>query len=177
MACDGLLQDLLLPRILREMPNREAARNEVARVLHQVATAMERTAELLRTQLITLVLFVLPPGMLYWGSAFQLFVNMLSDICLARNIDLCAPNLRIGQNDLRPAALSVHAYLAAMSRLLQTLDVTIHMPQKWNLSSSINCIFRETRANRILVKQFTVLIMDCDALCNQKLRIVIIERT
>ena len=63
MACEGLLQDL--PRILRVMPNREAARNEVARVLHQVATAMERTAELLCTQLSTPVLFVSPPGMLY----------------------------------------------------------------------------------------------------------------
>ena len=57
------------------MPNREAARNEVAQVIYQVATALERTAELLRTQLITPVPFVLPPGMLYWGSAFQLLLR------------------------------------------------------------------------------------------------------
>ena len=107
------------------MNDREAARNEVARVLHQVATATERTAELLCTQLNTPVLFVSPPSMLYWRSAFQQFVYMLSEVCLARNIDffVCAPNLRVGQDDLSPAALSVlHAFLAAISRLLQTLE-------------------------------------------------------
>ena len=31
--------------------------------------------------------------------------------------------------------------------------------------------------NMVAVKQCTVFIMDCDAQCNQKLRIVIIERT
>ena len=59
----------------------------------------------------------------------------------------------------------------------QTDFITIHMPQKWNISSSVNCIFRKTRANRILVKQCTVFIMDCDVQCNEKLRVVIIERT
>ena len=39
MACEGLLQDL--PRKLREISNHDATRNEVAQVLHQVATAME----------------------------------------------------------------------------------------------------------------------------------------
>ena len=53
---------------------------------------------------------------------------------------------------------------------------TMDMPQKWNLSSSVKCIFRETRANRILVKQCIVFIADCDAECNQKMRIVNIER-
>ena len=43
MACEGLLQDL--PRMLREMSNHDAARNEVAQVLHQVTTAMVRTAD------------------------------------------------------------------------------------------------------------------------------------
>ena len=37
-------------------------------VLHRVATAMERTAELLRTRLEVPALFVSPPGMLYWGG-------------------------------------------------------------------------------------------------------------
>ena len=37
-----------------------------------------------------------------------------------------------------------------------TNDITIHMPQKWSLSSSVKCIFRKTRANRILVKQCIV---------------------
>ena len=50
------------------------------------------------------------------------------------------------------------------------------MLQKWNLLPSVKCIFRKTRANRILVKQCIVFIADCDAQCNQKMRIVIIER-
>ena len=45
---------------------------------------------------------------------------------------------------------------------------TIHMPQKWK-SSSVKCIFRKTRANRVLVEEFFVFIVDCDAQCNQKL--------
>ena len=72
MACEGVLQNLL--RMLGEMSNREAARNEVARDLHQVATAIERTAEMLRTNLETPALFMSPPGMLCWGGVFQQFV-------------------------------------------------------------------------------------------------------
>ena len=115
MACEGLLENL--PHLLREMSANEAARNEVIEVLHRVATAMERTAELLRTHLKVQALFVSPPGMLYWGGMFQQFVYMLTEICSARNIEfyLCAPNLR-------PAAVSVHAYLAAISRLLQPVE-------------------------------------------------------
>ena len=60
--------------------------------------------------------------------------------------------------------------------IIGNLDITIHMPQKWNLSS-VKCILRKTRANRILVKQCIVFIADCDAQCNQKLWIAIIERT
>ena len=77
LACDGLLLDLR--QILRDMKNREAARRGVARVFHQVAPAMEKkTLELLRTQLNTPALFVSPAGMLYWGSALQQFVYMLT---------------------------------------------------------------------------------------------------
>ena len=46
-------------------------------------------------------------------------------------------------------------------------SIMIHMPQKWDLSSSVNCFFRKTRANRILVKQCIVFIGDCDAQGNQ----------
>ena len=53
-----------------------------------------------------------------------------------------------------------------LSKLKNTIKLlqnnTIHMPQKWNLSS-VNCIFRKTRVNRILVKQCVV---DCAAQCN-----------
>ena len=34
------------------------------------------------------------------------------------------------------------------------------MPQKWNLSSSVKCIFRKTEANRILAKQCSVFIVN-----------------
>ena len=122
MACEGLLESL--PRILREISTNEAARNEVVEVLHRVATAMERAAELLRTQLKVPALFVSPPGMLYCGGMFQQFVYMLAAVCSARSIEFyfCAPNLRVGKADLRPAAVSVHAYLAAISRLLQPVE-------------------------------------------------------
>ena len=97
MACEGLLENL--PHLLREMSANETARNEVIEVLHRVATAMERTAELLRAHLKVPALFVSPPGMLYWGGMFQQFVYMLTEICSARNIEfnLCAPNLRVGK--------------------------------------------------------------------------------
>ena len=55
-------------------------------------------------------------------------------------------------------------------------DITIHMTQKWKLSSSVKCIFRKTRANRILVKQCSVFIVNFDAQCNQKMQIEVIER-
>ena len=58
--------------------------------------------------------------------------------------------------------------------------ITIHMPQKWNLSLSVKGIFRKTRTNRILVKhvclQCNVFIVNFDAQCNQKLLILVIER-
>ena len=108
--------------------------NEVAQFFHQVATAMERTHQLLRAQLNTPALFVSPTGMLYWGSAFQQFKYMLTEVCAARRIEfyMCAPNLRVGQDDLRPSALSVHAYLAAISRLLQTLERSGNAQLTWD---------------------------------------------
>ena len=81
MACEGLLEDL--PRILRGMSTHEAASNEVAGVLHQIATAMERTGKLLCARLRVPALFVSPPGKLYWGGMFQRFVYRLIEICSA----------------------------------------------------------------------------------------------
>ena len=49
------------------------------------------------------------------------------------------------------------------------------MPQKGILSSRL-IFFSVKRVNRILVKQCSALIADCNAQCNQKLRIVAIER-
>ena len=101
MACEGLLKHL--PRMLREMLTNEATRKEVIEVLHQVATAMERRAELLRADLKVPALFVSPPGMLYWGGMFQQFVYIMTGVCSARSKDfyLCAPNLRVGKADYR----------------------------------------------------------------------------
>ena len=55
---------------------------------------------------------------------FQQFVYMLTEVCSARSIEfyLCALNLRVGKADLHPAAVSVHAYLAVRSRLLQPVE-------------------------------------------------------
>ena len=82
LACEGLLQDL--PQVFRDMNNRESVRNEVARILHQVSTAMEKTVELLSTLLNLPAPFVSSPGMLYWGSALQQFVYMITEVCAAR---------------------------------------------------------------------------------------------
>ena len=102
MACEGLLQDL--PRSLREMPTRETARNEVPRMLHQVATAMEKTMEMLRTQLSTLALFVSPLGMLFCWNLYTCSLRPVpQDVSTSTSVP---PNLRAGQDDLRPVALS-----------------------------------------------------------------------
>ena len=59
---------------------------------------------------------------------------MLTKICSARNIEfyLCAPNLRVGKDDLRPAAVSVHAYLAVISRLLQPVERSGNAQLTWD---------------------------------------------
>ena len=51
---------------------------------------------------------------------------------------------------------AIEAKMAEMSNVLaealtQMQPITIHMPRKWNLSSSEKCNFRKTRANRILI--------------------------
>ena len=99
-----------------------------------MATAMEGIEELLRTQFNTSAIFVSPPGMLYWVRALQQFVYMLTEICSVRRLDffLCATNLRVGQDDLRPAALSAHAYLAATFRLLQSTEQSANALLTWD---------------------------------------------
>ena len=46
------------------------------------------------------------------------------EVCKARRIEfaICAPNVRVGAGDLHPAALSYHAYIAAISRAVQSVD-------------------------------------------------------
>ena len=45
---------------------------------------------------------------------------------------MCATNLRVGHNDLRPAALSAHAYFAAISRLLQLPERSGNAELTWD---------------------------------------------
>ena len=45
---------------------------------------------------------------------------------------MCAPNLRVGQDDLRPAALSVHVLLAAIFRLLHALEKNGNAQLTWD---------------------------------------------
>ena len=65
---------------------------------------------------------------------FQQFVYMLTEVCSARSIEfyLCASNLRVGKADLRPATVSAHAYLAAISRLLQPVEHSSNAQQTWD---------------------------------------------
>ena len=46
-------------------------------------------------------------------------------------------------------------------RFSHVMIITIHMLQKWRLTSTVKCIFRKTRANRILVKQCIVYSVQC----------------
>ena len=75
-----------------------------------------------------------------------------------------------------PSKLSDKWFVSILEPTSFVMHITIHMPQKWNLSSSVKCIFCRTRENRILVKMCIVFIANCHAQWNQKLRIVIIER-
>ena len=119
MACEGLLEDL--PRMLRKMSSHEAARNDVAGVLHQVATAMDRTAELLRTHLRVPELFVIPIGnavlgrnvsavclhadrsLQCWQHRFLLMYAQFAR-CKGRLTSCCALGARVLGSDLTPAA-------------------------------------------------------------------------
>ena len=49
---------------------------------------------------------------------------MLLEVCRARRIDfaICAPNLRVGSGDHRPAGASYHGYLACISRAVQSVE-------------------------------------------------------
>ena len=95
---------------------------------------MERTAEMLRTQLTTPAISVSPPGMMYWGRALQQFVYMLTEVCSARRIDFfnSAPNLRVGMYDLLPDAHSAHPVLAAIPRLLQSTELSGNAQLTWD---------------------------------------------
>ena len=98
MACEGLLIEL--DAVMNDTRNPERAGG----LLQLVADAMETAVGILRCRLGAFVLFVSPPGFMYWERNIKKFVYLLKD----RRIDFvsCAPNLQVGAGDLRPAALS-----------------------------------------------------------------------
>ena len=118
MACEGLLRNL--NAIMDDTKNPERAGG----LLRLVADAMETASRILRGQLGISALFVLPPCFLYWEPNLQRFLHLLMEVCKARRTDfaICAPNLRVGVGDLRPAALSYLAYIRAISKVVQSVD-------------------------------------------------------
>ena len=118
MACEGLLMNLDANMNDTKHPERAGG------LLRVVADAMKTAIEILRGQQGASVLFVSPPGFMYWERNLQKFVYLLMEICKPRRIDfaICAPNLRVGAGDLRPAILSYLAYIAAVSKMVQSVE-------------------------------------------------------
>ena len=118
MACEGLLHDLdaILSNVRRL--------GDIAALVNEVVGAMERAAGILRGRLGALALFVSPPGFMYWPRSLQQFVYILLEVCKARRVEfaICAPNLRVDREDLRPDTLSYPAFFAAVSRALVAIE-------------------------------------------------------
>ena len=118
MACEGLLRDLdtIMSDVRRP--------GDIAALVNEVVGAMERAAGILRGHLGALALFVSPPGFMYWPRSLQQFVYILLEVCKARRVEfvICAPNLRVDREDLRPDTLSYPAFFAAASRALVAIE-------------------------------------------------------
>ena len=118
MACEGLLRDLdaIMSNVRRP--------GDIAALVNEVVGAMERAAGILRGRLGALALFVSPPGFMYWPRSLQQFVYILLEVCKARRVEfaICAPNLRVDREDLRPDTLSYPAFFAAVSRALVAIE-------------------------------------------------------
>ena len=120
MACEGLLRDLdgIMCDVRRP--------GDIAALVNEVVGAMERDAGILRGRLGALALFVSvsPPGFMYWPRSLQQFVYILLEVCKARRVEfaICAPNLRVDREDLRPDTLSYPAFFAALSRALVAIE-------------------------------------------------------
>ena len=97
---------------------------DIAALVNEVVGAMERAAGILRGRLGALALFVSPPGFMYWPRSLQQFVYILLEVCKARRVEfaICAPNLRVDREDLRPDTLSYPAFFAAVSRALVAIE-------------------------------------------------------
>ena len=118
MACEGLLRDLdaIMCDVRRS--------GDIAALVNEVVDAMERAAGILRGRLGALALFVSPPGFMYWPRSLQQFAYILVEVCKAHRVEfaICAPNLRVDREDLRPDTLSYPAFFAAVSRALVAIE-------------------------------------------------------
>ena len=136
MACEGLLIDL--DAVMNDTRNPERAGG----LLQLVAHAMEAAVGIIRGRLGASVLSCCRLDLcIRKGTSLQKYVHLLIEVCRARRIHfaICARNLRVGAGDLHPAALSYHAYIAAISSVVQsvesfgnaqlTLDDAIHYNQ------------------------------------------------
>ena len=118
MACEGLLRDLDAIMCDVRRPG------DIAALVNEVVGAMERAAVILRGRLGALALFVSPPGFMYWPRSLQQFVYILLEVCKARRVKfaICAPNLRVDRENLRPDTLTYPAFFAAVSRALVAIE-------------------------------------------------------
>ena len=118
MACEGLL--LELDAIMSDVRRP----GNIAALVNVVVGAMEHAAGILRGRLGALALFVSPPGFMYWPRSLQQFVYILLEVCKARRVEpaICAPNLRVDREDLRPDTLSYPAFFAGISRALVAVE-------------------------------------------------------
>ena len=96
----------------------------IAALVNVVVGAMEHAAGILRGRLGALALFVSPPGFRYWPRSLQQFVYLLLEVSKACRVEfaICAPNLRVDREDLRPNTLSNPAFFAAISRALVAVE-------------------------------------------------------
>ena len=103
-----------------------AQRATVRNAAVNVARAMEKAQNILRNKMNVPVLFVTPPGFCQWHPALQRFIYLVTEVCQCRETDfaICAPNMRISSDDLRPSWLSYMGYVASVSKVLQFSEKT-----------------------------------------------------
>ena len=123
LACEGLIPAVSVmgdKKIITAQPT------TVFNAAINLTRAMEKAQNILETKIRTTAIFVTPPGFNQWPAAWQQFVYIVTEICLGRGIDffICATNLRVNRLDWRPSWLSYMGYIAAVSKVLQSMEKT-----------------------------------------------------
>ena len=85
-----------------------------------------------------------------------MFTISTQNVKIFRSYGLSPVNQREQQDPKTTGTLSLNQAVTDQNPSNLINIITIHMPQKGKLSSSLKCIFRKTRANRILAKQCIV---------------------